>query len=205
MSKKPTFIKILIIIFPLGLVGMVIGSLFLFQERRVDQQEENPLTQRITGKGILDHYKKLEDYMTPRGYESEEEIDKLLKTEAWIGGTLSYANTGLNTKSETVHTESGRIWKEYTFSLNGQRKMETVRLNYAELSNVELAAVMAYAEALPRSNREVKIIFSPIGNTEESFISKEALRAAEIGKGNALNYDGVDWDYLAEKLKEQVK
>ena len=38
--KKTSLIEALVVIFPLGLMVMGIGSLFLYEKRRLDQQEE---------------------------------------------------------------------------------------------------------------------------------------------------------------------
>lgn len=210
-ASKPTFIKFLVIFFPMALIFMAGGSLILFEQRRADGQDETPLSQPVTTKGLLSHYKKLEEFMTPRGLGTEKEVENLMRTTAFIEGSLSYMNTGINVESEKVHTESGRIWKSYRFHVKGRSSddPQTFLFNYQSVSNEELASIIALAEAFPNMNlaRDVTVEFSPITpyKGEHELVKGYLEEARRRGEGNVLCHAGIDWNFLAETLQDQLK
>lgn len=210
MKEKKSFIKFLVVFFPIALIVMAAGSLLIFEMRRVDQQEENPISQPITAKGLLNHYKKLGQYMTPRGFKTEQEVVNLTRTTAYIEGTLSFMNTGMNVVSEKGETEAGRIWKTYTFHIKGKKKEQeqVLSYNYRTSNNEELACVLALAEALPNMELSKGVIlkFTPNEmNTEAPLITDAIQEARKKGAENALCYDGIDWDDLSKSLQSYLK
>jgi len=189
--------------FPLGLVALGIGSFLLYDMRRVDQQEENPFSQVVTEKSMISYYDKLEDFMTPRGFGTEQEIEHLVRVVSFIEGSLSHMNTGMNIESEKSLTKSGRIWKEFIQKhKGGSRESNTIAVNYVTASNPELVLALSLGEALPNLVLESgqKITFSPQGETSQELV-EWAQQASLRGKGQALSYDGIDWSYLVEELE----
>lgn len=201
-------VKTLVVGFPIGLVFMVIGSLLVYEYRRVDKQAETPMSQPLTPKGMVGHYKKLTEYLSPRGFRGKEPQLRLQQTESFIGGTLGYMNTGMNVLSENALTREGRIWKSYKLKFKGAGVKSDLhfQVNYVTASNEELAVAMALAEALPNQTllTGVELIFLPDGET--TLVPEEWGREARSrGAGNALCYDGVDWDYLTLRAKAFLK
>ncbi len=203
MSEKKSFVKFLIVGFPLGL--MILGgvSLFLYEERRVDQTEETPMTRRATEKGMISHFNKLNEFMSPRSFKNDAEVTHLLRTTAFIEGSLSPMNTGMVVRSEKALTKIGRIWKKYEIVFDGVRKKapERISVNYVNASDAEIALAVSLGEALPNVKLERNLVleFSPLG---QSNAFTEWLEEAKVSaKDNVLMVGGYDWELLVEKVE----
>lgn len=201
---KGSFVKVLVVMFPLCLFGMALVGFFLINERRQDQQEETPMSQPVTEAALVAHYKKLESYMSPRGFDTPQALERLQRTGAYVEGCLSYMNTGLNVDRQKALTKAGRVWQSYSHHHKGKARGENnvIRVNYQECSNVELAAALTLAEALPKAELkyDLVIVFSPAGETTLS----EWVREALSGSDNALDYDGVRWSVVEKHLKQHL-
>ena len=206
MSKNKSFIKLLIIIFPVGLIVLGVVSLFLYEKRRLDKVEENPMTKAVTEKGMISHFQKLNDFMSPRGFTTESEITNLVRTAAFIEGSLSPMNTGMAVKSEKALTKAGRIWKEYQIEFEGQEKKNPERLfiNYVNASNAEIAVAVSLGEALPniKLDRSIVLEFTPEG--EGSSFYDWVSTAKDRANDNVLMVGGIDWAFLVENVEEFI-
>lgn len=204
--KKKSLVKVLIVVFPVGLMVMGVASLFLYEHRRLDKQTEHPMSQAVTQKGMISYYKKLDDFMSPRGLSSESERKNLIRTTSFIEGTLAPVNTGMVVRSEKVLTRDGRIWKSYSVEFDGvdTSKVQTISINYCEDDNVELLMGLVLGEALPRVQLKnpVKLIFTPECGGD---VFKEITAQAKLrGAGLSLNYGGVDWEFVEEELLNKI-
>ena len=165
------------------------------------------MAQRITVQGMVAHYKKLEDYMTPRGFGDEAEKQNLIRTQSFVEGTLSPMNTGMVVTSNKALTQNGRIWNAHTLVFEGKKKRDPLELvvNYTTASNAEVALGLTLGEALPKAklSRTVKVIFHPEAESEKLF-SKWVVQATKQGEGLSLAYDGIDWEYLQEQATQYI-
>lgn len=206
MSEKKSFVKFLIVAFPIGLMLLGAVSLFLYEKRRVDQTEETPMTRRVTEKGVIAHFNKLSEFMYPRGFSNDEEITHLLRTTAFIEGSLSPMNTGMVVRSEKALTKVERIWKKYelVFEGVGKKPPERISVNYVKASDAEIALALSLGEALPNTKLSQSLIleFSPKG--ESGAFEEWLLEAKEKAKENVLMVGGYDWEFLVEKLEEFI-
>ncbi len=205
--KPKAIIQGLIVIFPMGLIAMVVVGLLLHEQRRVDKQEENPMGQRVSEKAMMAHYTKLKDFMTPREFASPVGQQNLVRVSAFIEGSLSPMNTGKIVESENALTTHGRIWKQYSIVYEGKSKKDSVNytFNYQSGDNVELAVALMIAEVLPDKELEntVTLTFAPEGGENE--ITQWAKEAKLRGEGMSLSYDGVDWVYLNDQVVSLVE
>lgn len=204
MKPGKSVIQIIIVVFPLILIGMVIMGVVLYEQRRLDKVEEHPMSQQITTSGLIQQYSKLRDFMSPRGFANEKDQQRLLMTTAFIDGSISTINTGMIVSHEQALTEVGRIWKKYSIQFGEDGVSQSLHINYREASNAELAIAISIAEALPRQslNSPLTISFGPEGDT--SFIAEWVTEARARGENSNLSHDGIDWQYLLQKVEEYI-
>ncbi len=205
MKSGKTFIHVIVIAFPLLLIGMVIVGMLLYEQRRVDKVAEHPRSQQVTTQGIVANYTKLRDFMSPRGFENPQQLQKLVMTTSFIDGSVSPINTGMSVSSEIVRKEAGRVWKNYVLEFKGKGEEKQLKVNYLESSNAELAVALAIAEALPNQelNSRFEIEFSPVG--ESSVIADWVKEATLRGVKQPLYEDGIDWTYLKEQIRDYIE
>ncbi len=199
MKSGKSFIQILIFTFPLLLIAMVIVGIALYEQRRVDKQEEHPMSQRVTIQGMIGQSTKLREFMSPRGLKTEEEIQKLKMTTAFIDGSLSPVNIGMVVNKETKLTEAGLLWKEYQIEYEGKGQSKSLHINYLTASDAELAIGLAIAEALPQQalRHGLTISFGPTG--ENSLINDWVTTAKTDSALSSFYEDGIDWKFLTDK------
>lgn len=205
MKTRVSMVKLIVVLFPLGLLVMAGGSLLIYEKRRVDLQPENPISKTLTEKDLLLSYKKLKEFMTPRGF-GEKDLIHVVRTGAYIEGGLGYLNTGMNVKTENVLKQAGRVWKQYRLDFKGQGEAkQTYAVNYIKGGNLDLACILLWAQALPNRTcfNEVTVLLDP--STEETFLSEEVYQEARMrGQSNSLCYDGIDWEFLVEHLRAKL-
>lgn len=180
-------------------------SLLMYEKRRLDKEEEHPMSQKVSEKGMIQHFIRLKDFMTPRGFDSEIEITNLIRTGAFISGGLSHMNIGMVMETEKSLTKSGRIWKDYKILYKGESKVtKEIRVNYVTASNAELATALMLGEALPQVqlSENIKLVFSPVGEGSEVISWVES--AQEGVSDNPLMVGGVDWRLLESRVEQFI-
>ena len=201
MKSGKSFIGLIVLIFPITLVGMVIMGLVLYEKRRVDKVEEHPMAKKVTIKAIVSHQEKLRDFMTPRSFTDGEDLQRMKMTTSFISGSVDTLNTGMRVDSEIALTESGHVWKDYTLNFGERGTKQHLTINYAEAKNAEISVALMITEALPQRELDNKfsITFSPTKKTSplfQTWVTEAELR----GKGQSLYADEIDWDYLVKQI-----
>ena len=205
MKPGKTFVQVVVVLFPALLLVMVIVGIALFEQRRVDKVEEFPISHEITAKTMVAQYVKLRDFMTPRSFTGDVEQEYMKRTVAFIGGSLSFPNTGMSPEVRKAHTEDKLIWKDYSLSFgSGKEELEVV-VNYASASNAELAVALSMVEVLPRMelSQKLTIRFSPVESN--GGIDQWVKEARMRGAGQPLMTDGIDWPYLITKVRQYIE
>lgn len=195
MAQKKSFVAIALGVFFFGLVASSILGIVFYDERAGDDSEEKTRNLPIDQKGLFQNYLKLKEFMSPRGFSNDQEVQNILEVTSFIQGALGKINTGLELESEIVYKAQGRIWKEYTFTIKGESKEEIcLGVNYVTASNVTLAQYLTLAESLPREipQKTIKFRFYPEKASQDEL---EILKESQI--------EGVpDWDELTFELQK---
>ena len=174
MKHKISLIKVLVTAFPLALMLMGIRSLFLYEQRRVHKLVDQPSATPIEEVHLKQYYLKLTHFMSPRNFDPTLQTN-LLRTCAFIEGSLSGVNTGMNIHTTPPLKKNGRLWKgflvKYEGRKSGKQDIELIEINYVHDSNKEIALGLAIGEALPGLDlkHSIHIHFTP--SSEDSIFS----------------------------------
>lgn len=206
LKSGRVLIKVIVASFPILLIGMVIVGALLYEKRRTDKTEENPIARSVTVKNLVANYIKLRDFMHPRGFSNQGEVQNLTRTAAFIDGSIATINTGMRVESDLSLTEAGKLWKYYQIKFGEKETTNTLSINYLKASNAELSVAIMISEALPQKDLQEGLIitFSPSGDSSP-LISKWVAAAKEAGAENSLNEDGYDWNYLQSEILTYIE
>jgi len=118
MKSGKTFIHVIVIAFPLLLIGMVIVGMFLYEQRRVDKVAEHPRSQQVTTQGIVANYIKLrvwKNYVLEfkgKGTEKQLKVNYLEASNAELAVALAIAealpNQELDSRFEIEFSPVGK-------------------------------------------------------------------------------------------------
>jgi hypothetical protein len=190
-ANRPSWVMLLLILLPLGLVVSCGVAVWLYfrQEKKLAEAEQQRFSQIVSSASLADDLKKLVDVIGERNGSSETAAKNLTRTASMIEGTLGPSNTGYAVQRVQGPAE----WPILRATLKGKKPELAavwVLTSYdsrpgspgAEANASGLAATMAAAQALAgdKMERDVNFVFLPHVNDPESPVLETAEKLKSL-------------------------
>lgn len=146
--------------------GILAVSVILSLVWYVNREEETwePYESQVKVSGIFDNLQKLQTYIGPRGWETEEERKNLRSVTAMIDGWLGPENLGYEVERSRGIERAGRLWPVLAIQRGGQENQSLVGISQGdEGAGLAVAFALAELEGHFEGENGVALIFYPPG------------------------------------------